>query len=212
VTDPAKSSKVAIVALVLGVLGLCLFPLSLVGAALGIVALVRKAPVAGGRGLAVGALVTSLGTLVVGLGLQAAIAIPAFVHYVRTSKTAEAVTNVAAISRGVASYWAAERTARDGHVTQSLPPSLPRTPLAPGPERRAWPADASPGWAELGFAPVDPLYYAYEYEASPDGVSFAVRAIGDLDGDGLRSTFEQTGHVEGGAVRLDPLRIENEVE
>jgi hypothetical protein len=119
------------------------------------------------------------------------------------------------LSRGVVEYYAAEHVVRGPEpaaVSRSLPPSLPRTPAVPGPERRPWPADAPAGFRDLGFAPADPLYYSYEYAVSPDGQSFAVRAVGDLDGDGTLGVFERTGRVVAGEIVLDPIRIENETE
>lgn len=116
------------------------------------------------------------------VGIVAAVGVPSFVSYVRRSKTAEAPANVRAIAQGVIAVW---------ETTGALPPALPSTPGAPSSERRMWPGDAAPGWAEIGFAPVDPLYYSYEYEPDPSGTSFVVRARGDLDGDGVQSMFEQ---------------------
>lgn len=135
-----------------------------------------------------------LGLCVPCVGILAAVAIPGFVGYVRRAKTAEAVANVRAIATGVAAATTRERVV-DGVVRFGvLPPGCPRTPELVGPERRAW--TGSPCWEELGFVPTDPLYYAYEYAPDPDGRGFAVRARGDLDGDGVESLFELRGTVD----------------
>src|SRR4029077_4918854 len=46
------------------------------------------------------------------LGILAALAIPAFIGYVRRSKTAEATGNLNALFKSAASYMAAERAAQ----------------------------------------------------------------------------------------------------
>lgn len=144
-------------------------------------------------------------TLVCG-GIAAAIGIPAFVGYVRRSKTAEAVANVHALSDGVATY------AMLG--TRGLPPSLPLTPPTQDAERRAWPSDADPLWAELGLAIADPLYYSYEVRTDPAAGTVIVRAVGDLDGDGTTSEFARHGHLgpTGELVWDAGLTITNELE
>lgn len=136
-------------------------------------------------------------------GIVSAIAIPAFINYVRRSKTVEARTNVATIARAVSG-----RYAQDG----ALPPACPRTPAVVGPQRYAWPP-GDPAWEALGFHP-DPVYYAYSYDPSPDGTVFVVAAAGDLDGDGRESRFEIRGHVDPTSheVVLDPLEVVDELE
>lgn len=159
----------------------------------------------GGAGKWVAIVVGGCGCLVVVGGILAAIAIPSFIGYVRKSKTAEATANVEAIFAGVSSYHA---------MNGELPASLPRTPAQPGCEVKvAWPPDAAPGWSDVGFTPYDPVYYAYEYERQPDGRSFVVRAVGDLDCDGTTSLFELRGTAGPTGVDRGPgLRTENETE
>lgn len=137
-------------------------------------------------------------------GILAAVAIPAFIGYVRRSKTVEARTNVARIAGAVS-----ERYAEDG----VLPPACPRTPAVVGAQRYAWPVPGDPAWEGLGFHP-DPVYYAYSYEPSTDGTGFVVAAAGDLDGDGHESRFEIRGHVDPTSrdVVLDPLEVVDELE
>lgn len=47
-----------------------------------------------------------------------------------------------------------------------------------------------------------PQYFQYDYEATP--TSFVARAHGDLDGDGVFSTFEVTGHLVGDRLVVSP--------
>jgi hypothetical protein len=138
-------------------------------------------------------------------GILAAIGIPSFIGYVRRSKTLEARANIRAIAAGV-------EAAHGIHGV--LPQSLPRTPAVPGVERRAWPADADPRWSsDLGWAPAEPLYYAYEYTRDPAGDGFVVRAYGDLDGDSMESIYEIRGRVVGEDVDVDfQPTVTNELE
>ena len=137
------------------------------------------------------------------VGVLAAIAIPSFIKYTRRAKAAEADTNVAMIARGVESQIAEQ---------MAPPTALPPTP-APGCQRRPWPADAAAGWAAIGFAPGDPLYYSYSVEPMPGGRGAWVRAIGDLDCDGIFSRFERSVTVgPSGQTEIGPLIRTDETE
>lgn len=149
------------------------------------------------------------------IGILAAIAIPSFIGYTRSAKASEARANVESLYVAVQGYYDYERPGPDGALARALPPSLPRTPAAPGcGEKQTWPMDAAPGWAELGFTIPDPFYYAYEYERDPDGRSFTIRAIGDLDCDGVTSRFEIRGVIDAqGQLQRSPgIFVENEHE
>jgi type IV pilus assembly protein PilA len=133
------------------------------------------------------------------VGVLAAIAIPAFINYVRRSKTSEAGANLAALYRGAASYYDEERAGPDGlprractvdPATTSVPPSANKVVLDWGSEPASF--------RDLGFEPPDPMYYRYEIAADPgrcdrspdDDRVYTLRAHGDLDGDGTTSVFE----------------------
>ena len=147
-------------------------------------------------------------------GILAAIAIPAFISYTRRAKTAEAHANLPQIARAVSEAYAMERAPTDGAaVSHVLPPALGPTPPIPTQARQIGAFAAEPGWAALGFAPSDPLYYSYEYTPDADGRGFVVRARGDLDGDGILSLFEIRGNVDSaGDVTLDPIAMTHELE
>jgi hypothetical protein len=67
-------------------------------------------------------------------------------------------------------------------------------------------ADRDAGFACLGYSMDQPQYYRYSYLASPDGTSFTALAEGDLNGDGVLSTFSLEGHiVDGGALDIKPM-------
>ncbi|MCG8417099.1 MAG: hypothetical protein MJE77_04040 [Proteobacteria bacterium] len=82
-------------------------------------------------------------------------------------------------------------------------PSAPADPTpAPGaccqqggkcvPEASQWQTE---GWMALQFSVGDPHYYSYSYETPDEFAKFTVRANGDLDCDGLMSTFEMTAQI-----------------
>ncbi len=63
------------------------------------------------------------------------------------------------------------------------------------------------GWACLKFSMEEPQYYMYSYgPVNTDSVagSFVATANGDLNGDGILSTFSVTGQAYSGAVAISP--------
>ncbi len=58
----------------------------------------------------------------------------------------------------------------------------------------------TPTWQALAFAIDDPHWYSYQYDSSGVGSNamFTARAVGDLDGDGVLSTFERSGGLYNG--------------
>jgi hypothetical protein len=77
-----------------------------------------------------------------------------------------------------------------------------------------------PTWQALGFRPADegvPHAYAFSFDGtrSPGRSTFVAQAHGDLNGNGITSTFEVRGHAyadEGGPVLEQGMYIEAEVE
>lgn len=136
------------------------------------------------------------------VSIVAAIAIPAFVRYVKRSKTAEAEMNVRALVVG------AQLLCED-----DLQPGYPTVPAGPLPARpssmtQAPGFAADPTFAALGFTPIDPVYYSYS--VVPDGVGgLTLRANGDLDDDGVLSTFESNCDA---SCACSPIHVVNELE
>jgi hypothetical protein len=149
-------------------------------------------------------------------GSLLAVAVPAFVRELHASRFAEPVEGLARMGQGALAY-AATRPARD-----AFPPSAPLTPAAPPRGTReldppgAW---DHPTWVALKFraAPEGvPHAFAFGFDSAPGATrsTFIARAHGDLDGDGVRSTFELRGHAQDGepAVLEPGMYVENEVE
>ena len=135
------------------------------------------------------------------IGVLAAIAIPAFITYVRRSKTVEATSNLNALFKATTTYYAAERTGAglSGSVVAGCtvgPTSL--TPASPGPQKVPGNFGARASFAALGFTIADYVYYGYGIDSigsdcgrsANTGNLYTMFAEGDLDGDGARSRFE----------------------
>lgn len=152
------------------------------------------------------------------VGSVAAIAVPTFVREVHASRLVEPVDGLQRIGSAAVAY------ARTRPVASAFPSSAPLTPAAPprghcepDPEN-AW---DNPTWRALDFRaspPGSPHCFAFSFD-SADGdkrSTFRAQAHGDLDGDGVQSTFEITGHAAEG----DPagpavdrgMYVESEVE
>lgn len=150
------------------------------------------------------------------LGILAAVAIPAFINYMRKAKTSEATLNVDRIFEGGVTYFEAEHVSRgvDSVILQHcLPSAASWTPSAtPSSEKynaataaTLWSATTGSGltWKALDFAMGDNFYYAYQFDtnvanggtATTDDYFYAA-ARGDLDGDSTDySLFERAAAV-----------------
>jgi hypothetical protein len=154
------------------------------------------------------------------LGLLAAIAVPAVKRYEDRSRTTEAVANLERMARGAAAYYNEEKVDQTGRVQPRQFPgggvliSAPEdwhTVVCPtgGPARYTPDAEtfSHPVFKSLGFELAAPFAYQYHFvaEGADSGARFTARAVGDLDCDGVYSTFEKTGRVgPEGQVVLDP--------
>ncbi len=143
------------------------------------------------------------------IGILAAIAIPAFINYVKRSKTSEAGANLKSLFQGAAVYYEAENWAQGmvtagGTVAASSHCTVNSAAQggAPSDAKRIidWQAETNAAeFTALNFAPADPIYFDYNVTASPatstcgngpgDIDVYTFTANGDLDGDGTMSTF-----------------------
>jgi len=148
--------------------------------------------------------------VVVILGLLAAIAVPAFTRYVKRGKTAEATATVSSMYRLQLTYY--ENTQeRSSSTTFATCEQLP----TPAPSASKYPASVtlwmnSSSWSALGFVIDRPHYYQYVTTGSASG--FTARAVGDIDGDTVLSTFERSGIINSGEIQGTRLHIVNELE
>ena len=142
------------------------------------------------------------------IGILAAVAIPAFLKYIKKSKTSEAGINLRKVYDGEVVYYNEEHVnslglpvTRQFVACTSSPATVPSATKARG----TW----TGGWSSIQFG-ID-THVAYSYQVETDGVGsgsiFTADARGDLDGDGTESTFERSGsfntdsgEVEGGQL------------
>jgi type IV pilus assembly protein PilA len=143
------------------------------------------------------------------IGILAAVAIPAFMKYIRRSKTIEATMNLRKLFDSSVSYYEGEHADSSGGIlpkqfVMSGFPSGP-TPAANSccgqtgdkckPQPSTW--SGIDGWSALNFSIDDPFYYWYFYSATgiETGAAFQAYAYGNLDCDNTYSTFMRTGSV-----------------
>jgi type IV pilus assembly protein PilA len=155
------------------------------------------------------------------LGILAALAIPAFIGYVRRSKTSEATGNVNSMFKSAAAYFNQERTGRGITATGSTYCTVPSSGLSPGnpgSEKQGYSADANA--AALGFRIADYVYFGYGFTGG-DGCNRSVGAhvytffaYGDLDDDNTNSTFElaTSVHTDMTLYHARGFYVVNEVE
>jgi hypothetical protein len=167
------------------------------------------------------------------VGSLLAVAVPAFLRDLRASRFVEPVEGLQRIGTSALAYAEAHAAV----VPKApFPASAPLTPATVPRATRDVDAPNTwdhPTWRALDFRASPegiPHAFSFAFDAPappgsrpggdgpgarpPETASFAAHAHGDLDGDGVRSTFEIRGHVvdgQGGA--LDPgMIVESEVE
>jgi prepilin-type N-terminal cleavage/methylation domain-containing protein len=149
---------------------------------------------------------TELMIVVAIVGILASIAIPAFMRNARRAKTSEATVMVEKLSNGARAYFAEDHVAQGS--TAALPAQYPVSQaLTPATTCCSYPGFrckddpsvwSSAGWQALKFSLDDPHYFRFEFVSSGTGTDarFTARAYGDLDCDGVLSTFEMVGSVQ----------------
>ncbi len=149
------------------------------------------------------------------IGILAAVAIPAFMKYIKKSKTTEAREHVKKIYDGARAYWMDPNTASKTAI-QATSPQFPEPTVAKtaastccamgggeekcAPDATLWAGDP---WKDLKFSMDDPHYYAYAYTVNVgaagavDGShNFTALAVGNLDCDATFSEFSMYGTVD----------------
>ncbi|WP_329611154.1 prepilin-type N-terminal cleavage/methylation domain-containing protein [Sandaracinus amylolyticus] len=169
------------------------------------------------------------------IGILAAIAIPAFIGYIRRSKTSEAGGNLRNMFQGAASYYSREQwgtravqvTAGTGIASSSCIVGSAETANAPNAGKSVldWQTEDDE-FRDIGFQIADPIYYQYGItSAVPAGGTtacgrnaslpqYTFYAQGNLDGDTATSLFELAAgsNSDNNLMRAPGLYIVNEVE
>ncbi len=140
------------------------------------------------------------------IGILAAIAIPAFIRYIKQTKVSETDINLKSIADGASAYYQAE------HYTSDTGAPIPHKQypdstggVVPATVPKGTKADVSglvngQPWQSLKFNPSKPVYYQYSYKSADinDAATFDAQAFGDIDGDDVRSTFTVKGSIADG--------------
>ncbi len=119
------------------------------------------------------------------IGILAAIAIPAFVGYMRRSKTSEAAANLKNLFTAASAYYSQENWASRGvMLTGTAAASACTVPAAstnnsPSQNKTAlnWDTQAA-SFTSLGFSIADPIYYQYQIV----GLEQLLRRFGEQHG------------------------------
>jgi type IV pilus assembly protein PilA len=160
------------------------------------------------------------------VGILAVLAIYGVRKYLANAKTAEARNNLGQLSKDLdaayegEAYGAGSGTALPdlGNIGIShlfcanaavLPPAVPaaqKIQIA----KAAW--DNDPGWACSKFVVDAPVYYQYSWTNTGTGTTEAdqqaLLANGDLNGDGVLSTFQMTNVIHGKRYAIAPNVLE----
>ena len=163
-------------------------------------------------------LLSVVGGVVVIIGVLAVLAVYGMRKYIGNAKQAEARNSIGQIAKDAAAAYERESVSPgtpDGlcaSASHSVPASASMIRgMKYQSVRGDWEVDASrrAGFACLGFSLDMPQYYMYSYTAhgtkrAHDG--FRATANGDLNGDGVMSTFWIEGAVgPGDSLTVDPL-------
>ena len=149
------------------------------------------------------------------IGILAAVAIPAFLRYIKQSKTAEATANIEKIAKGAIAYFEKNHVERgvDGKSKEKQFPLSATEPAAIAAFCAAGSQKVSPeglftddSWAALNFSMGDPFQFQYEWisKGAGNAATFTAGAHGDLDCDTVTSTFEISAKVQDMEVRRAP--------
>ena len=165
------------------------------------------------------------------IGILAAIAIPAFIGYMRRAKTSEAAANLKNMFTGASSYYSNENWGQQGVqitgsnlATNACTVASAETDNMPNESKTAinWNAETQSAFDAIGFNIGDPVYYQYRIVSAMATCGntagnvnvYSFRAIGDLDGDGNQSTFEIAAgsNQENVLMRTPGIFRQNELE
>ena len=129
------------------------------------------------------------------IGILAAVAIPAFMDYMKRSKKTEASLQLNKISKNAKRAYAETSSFPVGASTQ-----LPAAKCCGQPNNKCvvtpaatWVASAQ--WAALDFSVDEPNLFQYDYTGAAAGAGqiFTAHAVGDLDCDGIFITYTLDG-------------------
>ncbi len=125
------------------------------------------------------------------IGMVAAVAIPAFMDYMKKSKKSEASIQLTALEKRLRAAAAADNALPKGKAPLTPATSCCGQPGNKCSDPAAW---QHPVWQALDFSIDDPHLFRYSYES--DGTTFKATAVTDLDCDGIEIAYVLTGSVD----------------
>lgn len=138
---------------------------------------------------------------------------PTFIRELQASRMSEAIDGLEQIGAGAVAY------SHEKELAASFPPPNPLTPsevprgVAVKDPDGTW---DTPTWKALGFGFTRAHRYSFKFDVAsdPERIWFRATAHGDLNGDGILSTFMLTGERKVGqsATILPGVFIDREVE
>jgi type II secretory pathway pseudopilin PulG len=155
------------------------------------------------RGFTLAELLATVGFI----SLLGALAMYGVARYLRHSKTTEAIAQTTAIAQAACAYYNESDSTQPAGTKPDAAKAMRHFPLS---SRASVPADESAvrgkrfqsgvgdwsksPWLEMGFKIMTPQYYAYSFDSHGSGPSAQATATahGDLDGNGVKSTFRVT--------------------
>jgi type IV pilus assembly protein PilA len=158
------------------------------------------------------------------IGILAAVAVPAFMKYMKRARTTEAAPNLKKIFDGAKGYFekGATVTRAGVPVVVQFPGSATITPStkccsnADGSGKCSGTNWDNATWSTIGFEISDPHHFQYLFLSANTGQSssFTAAAHADLDCDGAFSTYERTATVDGQnrVVGAASIYIEDDIE
>jgi type IV pilus assembly protein PilA len=161
------------------------------------------------------------------IGILAAVAIPAFMKYIRRSKTAEANGNLRKIYDGVVAYMNVEHVSSIGTILpRAFPANQVQTPASATQCSNAggkYPSNSSAwtttSWSDINFEINDPHYYDYGFTSTntttnvSSGNTMSINAQGNLNCAGTTSLFRRIAQVDStSAVTSSGVAITSELE
>ncbi len=147
------------------------------------------------------------------IGILAAVAIPAFLDYMKKSRATEAAEQLQALGKLEKRYYGENVTYSVTPTTQPLPAAIGSSPgvaccggagTPGGSIDNKCPANAAafaadPGWSALGFSIGEPALYNYSLTGAASGGTstvFTATAVGDTDCNGVAATYTLTGTID----------------
>ena len=131
------------------------------------------------------------------IGILAAVAIPAFMDYMKKGKSSEAELQLAKIKTNAKAAFNTDSAYPA--VTAPVTPTQTCCQQDAGGKKKCqvtagdW---ATAPWQALDFQLDEPFYFQYQYTGT--GTAYTALAVGDLDCDGVNITYTLTGAVANG--------------